>query len=90
MANKKPSKDEIKAAKRDADRLKRDARRGRSQMDLDPAAQEVLDDEAAQAVAKFQQLRDDGYAHHRAPSTNMGERGHRHGGAIGRGSGIHR
>jgi hypothetical protein len=88
-------KDDIEAAKRELKRLERDARRGRSEMDNDPAAQEVLDDEAAAAKERLRQLREEGEAHHQRPNTGMGERpgtgmgerGHRYGGAVGRRAG---
>ncbi|MEU4192627.1 hypothetical protein AB0E69_12045 [Kribbella sp. NPDC026611] len=85
----KPKPDPIKQTlKKDKERLERDARWGRSQMDNDEAAQEVLDDEAAAGKASLQQWREDN-EHHGRPDTGMGERlgtgrgqhGHRYGGA---------
>jgi hypothetical protein len=54
-----------KDLKRDKERLERDARYARSHMDLDEAAQEVMDDEAASAKERWRDSDDDDFGRSR-------------------------
>lgn len=67
-------------AKREAGRAKKDAWKGRSWMDNDDQAQEVLDDEAAQAKERLRKIREDNGHHRSGPELPPGVVGHRYAG----------